>query len=364
MPLACGIVGLPNVGKSTLFNALSGAGAEAANYPFCTITPNRGIAMVPDRRLQRLAACAGSKAIVPTTVEFVDIAGLVEGASKGEGLGNQFLAQIRQVDAIIHVVRCFEDDEVTHVSGSIDPDRDIGIIETELLLKDLLTVDNRLEKTAKLAKTGDKSAKDDLIFLTQLSEHMNNGGQARALETHERWDPLLKDLSLLTGKPVLYVANVSEADLPDGGSLVEIVRERAEREGAELAVFSADFEMQIVELDDDEKMDFLESVGLERPGLDRLIHSAYRLLDLITFFTLSPNEARAWTLNRGTRAAQAAGAIHSDFERGFIRAETVNYEVYLDQGSETKVRDRGLMRSEGREYIVKDGDVILFRFNV
>lgn len=364
MPLACGIVGLPNVGKSTLFNALSGAGAESANYPFCTIEPNRGIALVPDRRLDQIREVARSKTMVLTTVEFVDIAGLVSGASKGEGLGNQFLGQIRQVDAIIHVVRCFKNDEVSHVSGDVDPERDIDVVNTELLLKDLATVETRLKKALKLGSKGDKAAKDSVRFLSGLLDHLNDGNPARAFDVADKWQPITRELLLLTAKPVLYAANASDTNLPDGGPLVDAVRARAEAEGSEVVVFCADLEAQLVDLTEGDRAEFLESYGFDEPGLDRLIHKAYRLLDLVTFFTSSTKESRAWTIKRGTTAAQAAGAIHSDFERGFIRAETVHYTTFLEAGSEVEVREKGLMRSEGRDYVVQDGDLILFRFNV
>lgn len=364
MALACGIVGLPNVGKSTLFNALSGAGAEAANYPFCTISPNRGIVPVPDRRLAEITQRAHSATITPTSVEFVDIAGLVKGASEGEGLGNQFLAQIREVDAIVHVVRCFDNPDVTHVAGAVDPERDIEIIATELLIKDLQTVDRRLEKAEKLAKTGDKTSRDEVGMLQALSAHLNQGSMARSFDVAEKWIPTMRALSLLTAKPVVYAANVSEDDLPGGGPHVGTIRAHADSEGADVVVFCADLEMQLVALPEEDREDFLQSFGFESPGLDRLIHQAYHLLDLITFFTAGPKETRAWTIRRGTTAAKAAGQIHTDFERGFIRAETISYDDYLSAGSEAAARELGVLRSEGREYEVKDGDVILFRFNV
>ena len=365
MALRVGIVGLPNVGKSTLFNALSESGAaEAANYPFCTIEPNVGVVPVRDGRLERLADLAGSAHVLPATIEFVDIAGLVAGASKGEGLGNQFLGHIREVDAVVHVVRCFEDDGVVHVEGSVDPLRDIETIETELLLKDLDTVARRKERVAKLVKVGDKDARAEMAFLERLEGHLSDGGSARRLELSDAEAGFLRELFLLSGKPVVYAANVAEGELPEGNALVERVRARAEAEGAEVVVISAEFEAQVAALPREERAEFLAAAGIAESGLAQLVRAAYRLLGLITYFTAGPKESRAWTIRRGTKAPGAAGVIHSDFERGFIRAETIAYADYDRLGSEAAAREAGVLRSEGKEYVVQDGDVMLFRFNV
>lgn len=347
-----------------MFNALSEAGAESQNYPFCTIEPNVGIVPIPDERLHRLADLSNSAKETPTAIEFVDIAGLVEGASKGEGLGNQFLAHIREVDAIIHVVRCFDDPNIVHVSGSVDPARDIEIIETELLLKDLDTLERRIEKTAKQAKGGDRRIRDELAFYERVQDHLGDGKPVRSLSVRAEEEPWLESLFLLSAKPVLYAANVAEGELPDGNTYVHVVRGIADEEGAGVVVVCADLEAQLAELEEGDRQAYLDEVGLDASGLERLVHAAYQLLGLVTFFTTGPKETRAWTIERGTKAPQAAGVIHTDFERGFIRAETVKYADFVKHGSEAKARDAGVLRAEGRDYTVADGDVILFRFNV
>lgn len=362
-----GIVGLPNVGKSTLFNSLTKAGAESANYPFCTIDPNVGIVPVPDGRLRLLGDFYHSKKVTPAAVEFVDIAGLVKGASKGEGLGNQFLANIREVDAIVHVVRCFEDTNVVHVDGSIDPLRDIETIDLELIFSDLEILERRIAKTAKTARM-DKSAAKELELLERLKAHLEDGKDAGLFETeNEDEEAWMAGYNLLTAKPVIYAANVSEDDLADDGAsnaYVQKVRAFAGERSSEVFVICAKIEAEISELEEDEKQEFLEDLGLKESGLDKLIEASYRTLGLMSFLTAGEDETRAWTIKTGTKAPQAAGKIHTDFERGFIKAEVVNYRDLLDCGSYSGARDKGLVRMEGKDYVVKDGDVILFRFNV
>jgi len=364
--VSAGIVGLPNVGKSTLFNALTQAGAAAENFPFCTIEPNVGVVPVPDPRLDVLAELFRSREKIPATVRFVDIAGLVAGASKGEGLGNRFLAHIREVEAIVHVVRAFEDPGVVHVAGRVDPARDIEIVNTELLLADLETVERRRERVGKRTRVGEEAARKEAACLEELVAHLGEGRPARMWK-HEECADLLAELHLLTAKPVLYVANVSEAMLaenPEDHPLVRAVRARADEEGAEVIVLSAALESELRSLPPGERREFLQAYGLPAPGLDRLIAAAYRLLRQITFFTAGEKEARAWTIREGTKAPQAGGVIHSDFERGFIRAEVVAYEDLVRAGNVEEARRKGLVRLEGRDYVVQDGDVILFRFHV
>ena len=362
-----GIVGLPNVGKSTLFNSLTKAGAESANYPFCTIDPNVGIVAVPDHRLQQLAALYDSEKITPAVIEFVDIAGLVKGASKGEGLGNQFLSNIREVDAIVHVVRCFEDSNVIHVDGSIDPLRDIETIDLELIFSDLEILERRISKTVKVARN-DKAMAKELAVLERIKAHLEDGKLARSMEIEDDEEAaFVASLNLLTYKPVIFAANVKEDDLADDGASnahVAAVRRFAEENGSEVFVICAQIEQEIAELDDDEKKMFLEDLGLSESGLEKLIKASYHLLGLISYLTSGVQETRAWTIKVGTKAPQAAGKIHSDFERGFIRAEVVNYQDLLDCGAYNAAKEKGLVRLEGKDYVVKDGDVILFRFNV
>ena len=361
-----GIVGLPNVGKSTLFNSLTKAGADAANYPFCTIDPNVGVVPVPDERLDKLAALYNSAKVTPAVIEFVDIAGLVKGASKGEGLGNQFLGNIREVDAIVHVVRCFEDNNIVHVEGSIDPLRDIETINMELIFSDMEVLEKRLSKQKKLAMSNKEVAKE-VEFIKKMIEHLESGALAKNYELDDETSEYMKEYNLLTAKPVIYATNVSDDHLSDDGTnnpYVQKVREYAKETDSEVYVVCAQIEAEMSDLDDEEKQLFLDDLGLKESGLDKMIAASYKLLGLISYLTAGETETRAWTITKGTKAPQAAGKIHTDFERGFIKAEVVNWKELLDSGSLHAAKEKGLVRMEGKEYVVQDGDVILFRFNV
>ena len=365
MGFNCGIVGLPNVGKSTLFNALTQtAAAQAANFPFCTIEPNIGKVAVPDARIDTIAKIANSQKVIPAQLEFVDIAGLVRGASKGEGLGNQFLANIRETHAIIHVLRCFEDDDITHVDGTVDPVRDADTIETELMLADLESLSKQVDNLSRKAKSGDKETVAQLEIMKRIVTALEDGKPARTVEISKEEKPFTKTLQLLTGKPVLYVCNVAEEDAAEGNAHTQAVAKMAADQGAEMVIISAAIESEIAQMEsEDDKSEFLDSLGLEEAGLNKIIRAGYKLLNLQTYFTVGPKETRAWTIRIGDKAPQAAGVIHTDFEKGFIRAETIAYPDYIEFNGEAGAKDAGKMRAEGKEYVVKDGDVLHFRFN-
>lgn len=362
-----GIVGLPNVGKSTLFNAITQAGAESANYPFCTIEPNVGVVSVPDKRLDVLEKMYNPKKKVYTTIEFYDIAGLVKGASKGEGLGNKFLSHIREVSSIVHVVRCFDDENIVHVDGSVNPIRDIETINLELIFSDIETMEKRIEKVSKMAKGGDKKSKEELVVMERIKVHLESEKPVRTMDFTEEEAELVKNYFLLTTKPVLYVANISEDDLISGNhdnDYVKQVKEFAEKEGSEVVVISAKIEEELSSLSDDEKKEMLSEYGLEESGLDKLIHASYKLLGLMSFLTAGTDEVRAWTIKQGTKAPKAAGKVHTDIERGFIRAEIISYDKLVECGSEAAAKEKGYYRLEGKDYVMQDGDIVHFRFNV
>lgn len=365
MGFRCGIVGLPNVGKSTIFNALTAAGIDAENYPFCTIEPNVGVVPVPDKRLDILADIAKTRKKINTQMEFVDIAGLVKGASRGEGLGNQFLGHIRQVEAIVHVIRCFEDENIVHVEGSIDPNRDREVINMELIMADLDSVEKKLKKAQSMAKSGDKTYKAQAVFFARLQDHLDAGEPARTVKIdNELEESFVRELSLLTSKPVLYVANVTEDDVIDGNEHVRKLEASAAAENASMVLIAGSIEQELSQLEEDEQQEFLQDIGMEEPGLNRLIKAGYELLGLQTFFTVGEKETRAWTVQVGAKAPQAAGKIHTDFEHGFIRAEVIAYDDYVGCNGESGAKEKGLMRVEGKEYVVDDGDCMHFRFNV